>query len=177
MAPRAQYVPLSPLSCGSRGSCGSGNPVSPLFAAGSTGSNPTLSANIVFISIVYWPWCSNQIHPRRTSFKPLAGLVFSTSVAACLPDFIQWPREWLPIVPRRGSREGTAVESRMDPTLPTPQEQLRRVVDEQPADSSYDEIVREVAFAAMVERGLIDAREGRVSTHDEMRQAIDSWRK
>lgn len=65
----------------------------------------------------------------------------------------------------------------MDSTLPTPQEQLRRVVDEQPADSSYEEIVREVAFAAMVERGLIDAREGRVSTHDEMRQTIESWRK
>ncbi len=65
----------------------------------------------------------------------------------------------------------------MDSTLPTPQEQLRRVVDEQPADSSYEEIVREVAFAAMVERGLVDAREGRVSTHDEMRQAIESWRK
>ncbi len=46
-----------------------------------------------------------------------------------------------------------------------------------PADSSYEEIVREVAFAAMVERGLVDAREGRVSTHDEMRHAIESWRK
>jgi predicted transcriptional regulator len=65
----------------------------------------------------------------------------------------------------------------MDSTLPTPQEQLRRVVDEQPADSSYEEIVREVAFAAMVERGLVDARAGRVSTHDEMRNAIESWQK
>ena len=61
--------------------------------------------------------------------------------------------------------------------MATPKEQLRRIVDQQPDDSSYEEIVREVAFAAIVERGLADAREGRVSTHEDTRQAIESWRK
>ena len=70
-----------------------------------------------------------------------------------------------------------ALESDMESELPTPKDQLRRVVDKQPDDSSYEEIVREVAFAAMVERGLADARGGRVIGHEEMRQAIESWRK
>ena len=65
----------------------------------------------------------------------------------------------------------------MESAQPTPKDQLRRIVDELPDDSSYEEIVREVAFAAMVERGLADAREARVTSHEEMRQTIESWRK
>jgi predicted transcriptional regulator len=48
------------------------------------------------------------------------------------------------------------------------------VIDEQPEDSSYEEIVRELAFAAMVERGLADTRDGRITSHEEMRKAIES---
>ena len=59
----------------------------------------------------------------------------------------------------------------------TPKEQLRRLIDAQPDDSSYEEIVREVAFAAMVEQGLADANDGRLISHEKMRQAIESWRK
>lgn len=58
----------------------------------------------------------------------------------------------------------------------TPMEQLRRLIDAQPDDSSYEEIVREVAFAAMVEQGLADAKDGRLISHEEMRRAIESWR-
>ena len=46
MAPRAQYVSLSPPSCGSGGSGGRENPLSSLFSTVSSGSNPTLSANL-----------------------------------------------------------------------------------------------------------------------------------
>jgi predicted transcriptional regulator len=65
----------------------------------------------------------------------------------------------------------------MESLEPSPKEQFRRILDEQPDDSSFEEIVREVAFAAMVERGLVDAREGRVTSHEQMRQMIESWRK
>lgn len=62
-------------------------------------------------------------------------------------------------------------------TAPTPKDQLRRVIDEQPDDSSFEEIIKELAFAAMVERGLADVQAGRTITHEEMRRTIDSWRK
>jgi predicted transcriptional regulator len=70
-----------------------------------------------------------------------------------------------------------ALKSAMESVEPNPKEQLRRLLDEQPDDSSFEEIVREVAFAAMVERGLVDAREGRVTSQEQMRQTIESWRK
>jgi len=39
-------------------------------------------------------------------------------------------------------------------------EQLIRLIQDQPEDSSLEEIVRELAFAAMVERGLADSDAG-----------------
>ena len=62
-------------------------------------------------------------------------------------------------------------------TSATPKDQLRRVIDEQPDDSSFEEIIKELAFAAMVERGLADSRAGRMISHDEMRRTLESWRK
>ena len=55
----------------------------------------------------------------------------------------------------------------------TPKDQLRRLIDAQPDDSSYEEIVREMAFAAMVEQGLADAKDGRLLSHEEMGRAKD----
>ena len=62
-------------------------------------------------------------------------------------------------------------------TPATPKDQLRRVIDDQPDDSSFEEIITELAFAAMVERGLADSRAGRTISHDQMRRTIESWRK
>lgn len=54
-------------------------------------------------------------------------------------------------------------------------EQIRKLLEEQPDDSSYDEILRELAFHRMVERGLADADAGRSISHEEMGRRIDSW--
>ncbi|MFQ5528641.1 MAG: hypothetical protein ACE5GX_20600 [Thermoanaerobaculia bacterium] len=54
-------------------------------------------------------------------------------------------------------------------------EQIRKLLEEQPDDSSYDEILRELAFHRMVERGLADADAGRTISHEEMGRRIDSW--
>jgi hypothetical protein len=59
----------------------------------------------------------------------------------------------------------------------TPKEQIRKVLDAQPDSSSYDELLRELAFARMVERGLADASAGRVASNDEVRRTIESWRR
>ena len=65
----------------------------------------------------------------------------------------------------------------MSTNAATPKDRLRTVIDQQPDDSSFEEILRELAFAAMVDRGLADARAGRTISHDDMRKTLESWRK
>ena len=55
--------------------------------------------------------------------------------------------------------------------------QLVRAIEEQPDDSSYEEILRELALGAMVARGLADSDAGRTVSNDEMAHRIESWRK
>ena len=51
-------------------------------------------------------------------------------------------------------------------------EQITHIVQEQPEDSSYDEILRELALARMIERGLEDSQAHRTISDEEMRQRI-----
>jgi predicted transcriptional regulator len=53
---------------------------------------------------------------------------------------------------------------------------IREVIEAQPDDASYEEIMRELAFERMVDRGLVDARTGRSVSHDEAMRRIRSWR-
>ena len=57
----------------------------------------------------------------------------------------------------------------------TAKERIRKLLETQPDDASYDEILRELAFERMVERGLSDARNGRVISNDEMGERIRRW--
>jgi predicted transcriptional regulator len=59
----------------------------------------------------------------------------------------------------------------------TAKERMIQIVQDQPEDSSYEEILRELAFSQMVERGLKDAEEGRTISSEEMSQRISSWAK
>ena len=61
--------------------------------------------------------------------------------------------------------------------MSTPKEQLTRLIEEQPEDSSAEEIVRELAFHLMVERGLADSDASRVVSNNELARRIRSWRK
>lgn len=65
----------------------------------------------------------------------------------------------------------------MGANIVTAKARMRQLVDDQPDDSSPEEILRELAFACMVERGLSDSRAGSVISHAEMKQIIQSWRK
>lgn len=56
-------------------------------------------------------------------------------------------------------------------------EQMTRIIREQPDDSSYDEILRELAFARMIERGLEDSQANRTISNDEMKHRIKTWQK
>ena len=44
--------------------------------------------------------------------------------------------------------------------MATIKEKVFEIVQEQPDDSSFDEILRELAFSRRVERGLDDSRQG-----------------
>lgn len=51
------------------------------------------------------------------------------------------------------------------------------IIGRQPDDSTYDEILRELAYARMVQRGLDDADAGRTVSDDDVRRNIGSWQK
>jgi len=54
---------------------------------------------------------------------------------------------------------------------------MSKIIQEQPDDSSFEDILRELAFERMVERGLDDSRKGRVVSNEEMEDRIRSWQK
>ena len=49
------------------------------------------------------------------------------------------------------------------------------IIESQPDDSSYDEILRELALARMIKRGLADSDAGRIVSDGEMGRRIRSW--
>ena len=51
------------------------------------------------------------------------------------------------------------------------------IISQQPEDSSYDEILRELAYARMVQRGLADSDNGRTLSDSDVRERIESWQK
>lgn len=51
-------------------------------------------------------------------------------------------------------------------------DQILQIIGDQPDDSSYDEILRELAFVRMVERGLSDSEAGRTVSNEEMGRRI-----
>lgn len=55
-------------------------------------------------------------------------------------------------------------------------QKMKDIIESQPDDASYDEIIRELAFERMVERGLEDARKERVISNEEMNHRIRTWR-
>ena len=61
--------------------------------------------------------------------------------------------------------------------MATAKEQISEIIERQPDDSSYDEIVRELAFDLMVQRGLKDWDARRTISNEEMQHRIETWQK
>jgi hypothetical protein len=59
----------------------------------------------------------------------------------------------------------------------TTKEKIKEIIDNQPDDATYEEIIRELAFSGMVERGLKDVRVQRVISNEEMGNRIRLWQK
>ena len=61
--------------------------------------------------------------------------------------------------------------------MPTVKQKMTDVIQSQPDDVSYEEIMRELIFERMIEKGLEDSRKGRVISNKEMKHRIRSWQK
>ena len=60
--------------------------------------------------------------------------------------------------------------------MATAKEELELILASQPADSTKEELIRELAFELMVQRGLSDSEAGRTISNDDMRHRINLWR-
>lgn len=56
-------------------------------------------------------------------------------------------------------------------------EEITQLIQDQPDDSTYDEILREPAFNLMIQRGLKDSQAGNTVSNEDMHHRIRSWRK
>ena len=56
--------------------------------------------------------------------------------------------------------------------MSTAKEELAKLIEAQPDDSSSEEIVRELAFHVMVQRGLADSDADRVVSNQEIKRRI-----
>ena len=61
--------------------------------------------------------------------------------------------------------------------MSTIKEKMTEVIQAQPEDATYEEIMRELAFERMVDRGLADSRNERVVSNEEMERRIRTWQK
>ncbi len=54
-------------------------------------------------------------------------------------------------------------------------EKITGIIQALPEDSTYDEILKELAFHRMVEKGLEDSRKGKTISNEEMKRRIKTW--
>lgn len=59
--------------------------------------------------------------------------------------------------------------------MQTAKDEFIKVLEALPDDSTYEELLKELSFAAMVRRGLRDSDEGRVISHEELVAKIQKW--
>ena len=53
--------------------------------------------------------------------------------------------------------------------------QAKKIIDSLPEDTSYDEILKELAFDRMIQRGLKDSSENKTISNQEMKNKIKQW--
>jgi len=78
---------------------------------------------------------------------------------------------------RAGDPSTATTASAQEPSAqePSAQERVAAIVASRPADSSYDDILRELAFERLVRRGLDDLASGRMLTTEQLSDEVHSW--
>jgi predicted transcriptional regulator len=59
--------------------------------------------------------------------------------------------------------------------MSTPKEEVRKLLDQIPDDSSFEEIQYHIYVREKIERGLKDIKEGRVLSHEEVERRMAKW--
>ncbi len=63
----------------------------------------------------------------------------------------------------------------MGPADQSARQLMLAILHVQPAGSSYDELLRKLAFQRLVDRGLADLEQGDTLSTDELRRRIKTW--
>jgi len=58
---------------------------------------------------------------------------------------------------------------------PSLKNKIKEIIENQPDDASYTEIMRELAFEHMIEQGLDDSKKKRTISNEEMGHRIKTW--
>ena len=61
--------------------------------------------------------------------------------------------------------------------MPNTKEKMAEIIQAQPEDATYEEIMRELTFERMVVQGLTDSLSDRVVSNEEMARRIRTWKK
>jgi len=56
-------------------------------------------------------------------------------------------------------------------------DQMKEIIEDQPDDSSYGDILRELAFHRMIKQGIEDSEAGLSISDKKMKEKINSWQK
>lgn len=59
--------------------------------------------------------------------------------------------------------------------MTAPKQEAKRIIDSLPEDASYDEILKELAFDRMIQKGLKDSKENKTISNNEMSNRIKQW--
>ena len=59
--------------------------------------------------------------------------------------------------------------------MTAPKQEIKKIIDSLPEDTSYDEILKELAFDRMIQRGLRDSNENKTISNEQMKNRIKQW--
>ena len=59
--------------------------------------------------------------------------------------------------------------------MTVPKQEAKKIIGSLPEDTSYDEILKELAFDRMLHKGLKDSSENKTISNQEMKNRIKQW--
>ena len=59
--------------------------------------------------------------------------------------------------------------------MTAPKREAKKIIDSLPEDTSYDEILKELVFDRMIQRGLEDSDKKKTISNQEMKNRIKQW--
>lgn len=51
----------------------------------------------------------------------------------------------------------------------------KKIIDDMPDDVSYDELIKELLFKRMIERGISDSHKNKITSDEDLGKEIEKW--